>query len=585
VSILASLVRAYDGLSGAPPYGYSAEKIGFVIGLNEDGSVANVSDLRSVDGKKKLPTVMQVPASFKRPGTAPRAFFLWDKTSYALGVTAEPGERTAKEHAAFVARQIEVFGASDDAGLKAFLAFLRRWTAEQFVPPLWPDDMKDQNVVFALDGERRAHVYLHNRAAAKTLMEAQLSPGADRDVAMCLVTGVEAPVARLHPAIKNVWGGQTAGGSIVTFNLDAFRSYGHEQGDNAPISEAAAFKYTTALNTFLAGKTNRIQIGDASTVFWAEAPANAAREVESVFASMFGADIDVFDGTVETQKVGNILKRIRNGEVWAHVARAVDPDLPENIRFNILGLAPNAARISIRYWFENDFGVLAANYQKFLTDIDVEPPLGEAHPPLWRYLNETSVLGKRENIVPTLAGDWMRAILTGTNYPLTLLSTILMRIRADGEIDALRVGILKAVLTRNFRREVPVAFDPENRNKGYLLGRLFAVYEHAQSAALGRSVNATIKDKFYGSASATPRQVFPVLERGSANHLSKVGKERPGQRINLEKLIGSIMSLMSPGNDPFPTSLNAEEQALFGLGYYHQRSEFFRKSASGEASS
>jgi CRISPR-associated protein Csd1 len=590
VSVLASLVRAYDRLSDVPPYGYSAEKIAFAIGLHEDGRVASVTDLRDSSGKKKLPRLMQVPQPAKRTvKIIPN--LLWDKSSYALGVTTEPDARTAKEHAAFVARQIEIFGASDDPGLKAFIAFLQGWTLEQFISPLWPEELKDQNVVFALESERLADVYLHDRNAAKSLIEAHLSPSAEQAVAMCLITGVDAPIARLHPAIKNVWGAQSSGASIVAFNQDAFRSYGHEQGDNAPVSEAAAFKYTTALNTFLAGKTNRIQIGDASTVFWAEAPAKAAREVESVFAGLFGADIDVAasEGTVETQKVGNILKRIRELQVWEDAARAVDPDLPENIRFNVLGLAPNAARISIRYWFEDDFGVLASNYQRFLRDMRVEPPPPhEAHPPLWRYLNETAVLGKRENVVPTLAGDWVRAILTGTNYPLTLLSTILMRIRADGEVDALRVSILKAVLTRNFRREVPVAFDPENRNKGYLLGRLFAVYQQAQSAALGRNVNATIKDKFYGAASATPRQVFAVLERGSANHLAKIGKDRPGQRVNLEKLIGSIMAAMSPGDDPFPTSLNAEEQALFGLGYYHQRSEFFRKSEpalSEEASS
>ena len=91
-----------------------------------------------------------------------------------------------------------------------------------------------------------------------------------------------------------------------------------------------------------------------------------------------------------------------------------------------------------------------------------------------------------------------------------------------------------------------MSLDPANTNKGYLLGRLFAAYEHAQSAALGRNVNATIKDKFYGAASAQPRKVFPLLDKGSANHLSKVGKQRPGQKVNLEKPIGEIIEEMSP---------------------------------------
>jgi CRISPR-associated protein Csd1 len=249
-------------------------------------------------------------------------------------------------------------------------------------------------------------------------------------------------------------------------------------------------------------------------------------------------------------------------------------------------LAPNAARISIRFYYEGDFGDLARNYQSFIDDMRIEPPWREPYAPLWRYLVETAVLGKRENVPPNLAGEWMRAILNGTNYPLTLLSAVLSRIRADGEINALRASILRALLVRNHgmhpnngdkKREAPVSLDPDNRNKGYLLGRLFAIYERIQRDALGDKVNATIKDKFYGSASATPRNVFAVLERGSANHLSKIGKEKAGHRINLEKSIGAIMDAMTPGDDPFPASLNAADQALFGLGYHHQRGEFFRK--------
>jgi CRISPR-associated protein Csd1 len=151
-----------------------------------------------------------------------------------------------------------------------------------------------------------------------------------------------------------------------------------------------------------------------------------------------------------------------------------------------------------------------------------------------------------------------------------------MRIRADGEINALRVAILKALVIRNFKKEAPVSLDPENTNKGYLLGRLFAAYEHAQTAALGAKVNATIKDKFYGAASVQPRKVFALLEKGSANHLSKVGKQAPGFRVVLERTIGGIMERMSPGEEPFPASLSAQEQALFGLGYYHQRNDFFK---------
>lgn len=585
MSILASLVRAYERLPDAPPFGYSTEKIGYAISLNDDGSVAHLIDLRDGAGKKESPRMMDVPASFKRPGITPRAFFLWDNTAFVLGVSADESKNCEARRLAFRDLHLKMLAGNSDPGLSALRLFLEHWQPQDFVSPEWPEEMKDQNVVFALESERRER-FIHQRDAAGALV-ASIRSGGEKNEVACLVTGNLAPIARLHPAIKGVWGGQVAGGSIVSFNLDAFTSYGHEQGDNAPISEAAAFAYTTALNRFLErGSKHRIQIGDASTVFWADASDRKLEdEAEGLFFGMFSND-DIGADEEEAKKIGILLERLRKGEQIESLA----PQLSEGVHFHALGLAPNAARISIRFYNANDFGVLAKNYQRFIDDMRIEPSWREPYPPLWRYLRETAVLGKSENVPPNLAGEWMRAILGGTRYPLTLLSAVLSRIRADGDINALRIGIVRALLVRNFHmspndgdktREAPVSFDPENRNKGYLLGRLFATYEQAQTAALGRNVNATIKDKFYGSASATPRNIFSVLERGSANHLAKVGKERPGQRVNLEKTIGVIMEAMNPDDDPFPKSLSAEEQALFGLGYYHQRAEFFRKRESG----
>jgi CRISPR-associated protein Csd1 len=408
-------------------------------------------------------------------------------------------------------------------------------------------------------------------------------PGKESKAAICLITGRKSEIARTHPPIRGIrpQGSSKDADSIISFNRDAFESYGHEQGDNAPVSEAAAFAYTTALNKFLAtGSRNRIQIGDASTVFWADAShaeiADAADMAEEIFAAFFE-----IDESVQAQTVGVILEKIRQGRPLEDFA----PDLAKGVRFHVLGLAPNAARLSIRFWFEDDFGQLARNYQRFVEDMRIEPPPKTPNPPLWRYLVETAVQGKRENVPPNLTGEWMRAILSGARYPLTLLSTVLMRIRADGEINALRASMLKAVLNRNNRKlkgKIPVALDPECKNKGYVLGRLFAVYESVQTAALGRNINATIKDKFYGSASAQPRKVFALLDKGSTAHLSKIGKQAPGYKVALEKQIGEIMAMMSPGDDPFPASFSAEEQALFALGYYHQRSEFFKSKKTPE---
>lgn len=569
MTILSALARAYDRLPDAPPYGYSSEKIGFCVVLNADGSVAEIADLRDTD-KRRSPRVMLVPQGKKRTvGIDPN--FLWDKSAYVLGVTAGEGKRTAQEQAAFRAKHLEWLAETDDPGLVALRQFLEGWQAEAFAPPFWPEDMRDQNIVFRLATE---YAFLHDRPAARALWRRIGAEGAS-DPQTCLVSGEVGPVARLHPSVKGVWGAQSSGASLISFNLDAFASYGHDQGDNAPVSEAAAFAYTTALNRFLSDKRHRLQIGDASTVFWADASDPGAAEEADVLGAMMlgGADLSGADDQIAEAKIRAKLDLIRGGQPLTDIA----PHLAQGVRFCVLGLAPNAARLSVRFWWENDFGALVGNYQRFLSDMALQPAPPDGWPPLWRYLVELAVQGKRENVPPLIAGEWMRAILTGGSYPLTLLSTVLMRIRADGTVNALRAAILKSVLIRNMSKEAPVALDPGNLNKGYILGRLFAVYEEVQRAALGGNVNATIKDKFYGSASATPQKVFRTLDAGSQNHFSKLRKQSPGRAVNLEKLLTSITDLMEPGNDPIPASLSAAEQALFGLGYYHQRSDFFRK--------
>jgi CRISPR-associated protein Csd1 len=576
MSPLGSLVRAYDRMAErreVPAYGYSQEKIGFVIPLNPDGSVAHAPiDLRQREGKKKAAPLMAVPASFKRPGVTPRPFFLWDNSAFALGVTASEGNDGQTRWQAFRDRHLRDLSGSQDEGLQALLSFIGGWTPENFSEFGWSEDMKDQNIVFALESERLADIMIHDRPAARDLW-ARLIAAGEKTSAACLVTGNHAPVARLHPAIKGVWGAQSSGASIVSFNLDAFESYGHEQGDNAPISEAAAFAYTSALNHFLERDSgHRIQIGDASTVFWADSSdAQAALEAESLFLGF----IDEKEAeAVEAKKVESILAKLRAGRP----IEEFKPDLPQGVRFYVLALAPNAARLSVRFYIEDDFGVIAERYLRHLQRLRIDPPPRDEAPSMWRMLVETAVLRKSDNIQPNLAGEWMRAILTDTPYPLTLLSTLIMRLRADHDVNALRVAILKSILIKNFKMEVPVSLDPQCKESGYLLGRLFAVYEQIQTAALGRNVNATIKDKFYGSAAAQPRKVFRMLESGSSNHLSKIGKQRPGHRVNLEKAVGAIMEAMSPDDDPFPASLPDKSQALFGLGYYHQRNEFFKKS-------
>ena len=585
--ILQALARYYRRLidnntKGVAPYGFSPEKISYAILLSPDGECVQVQDVRDTTGKKPIPQILEVPQPPKRASNIAPAF-LWDKTSYVLGVSAA-SKRADKEHEAFKALHEDMLADTDDPGLKAFLTFLRRWTPERFAAPDFKDDMLDANVVFRLDGE---NTYLHQRPAAQTIRARLLDAGGDEAFAVCLVSGERAPLARLHPAIKGVNGAQSSGASIVSFNLDAFTSYGKSQGANAPVSEQAAFAYTTALNYLLrrgAHNRQRLQIGDTTVVFWAEAEdAEAAASAEGTLADMLDPPVDDAN---QTARVRRVLEGIAKGRPLAEI----DPELAEGTRMYLLGLAPNASRLSIRFWLVDTLNELTRCIVQHRMDLSLAPSPWKTEPSVWRLALATAPSrdgrAKSEDIPPQLAGELMRAILTGGRYPGSLLANTVMRLRADGDVSGVRVALCKAVLARNLRaqssqEEIPVSLDTQSTQPGYLLGRLFAVLEYAQRSALGGQVNATIRDRYYGAASATPASIFPVLLRNTQNHLSKLRKERPGQAVNLEKDIRDIVTGLP---EQFPRSLRIEDQGRFAIGYFHQsQAQFTKRDAKGSA--
>ena len=593
--ILQALNRYYERLieqqaEDVAPYGFSPEKVSFEILLTPDGDVAQINDIRDTSNKKPQPKLIEVPQPPKRANNIAPCF-LWDKTSYVLGVS-NTSKRADKEHEAFVELHETVLAAEDDPGLKALLSFLRSWSPDQFEARGFPADMVDANLVFRMDGE---HCYLHDRPAARAVRARLLAGDAGQEAAasgaVCLVSGEVAPVARLHPAIKGVNGAQSSGASIVSFNLDAFTSYAKSQGDNAPVSEPVAFAYTTALNYLLRrGEHNRqrLQVGDASVVFWAEASdAQQASAAEDLFASLLSPPAD---DASEAARVRAVLDCIAKGRPVADLA----PNLEPSTRMYVLGLAPNASRLSVRFWQVDTLGVLAGRIAQHAEDLRIEPLPWRTEPSAYRLVLATvphreGAKPKADDAINIVIGETMRAILSGAPYPRSLLANTIMRFRADGDISGLRVALCKGVLARERRRdirtseeEIPVSLDKQSTQPGYLLGRLFAVLENVQRAALGGQVNATIRDRFYGAASATPASIFPVLLRNTQNHLGKLRKERMGQAVNLEKDIREIVGGLP---DQFPRSLKIEDQGRFAIGYYHQSQSYFtRRDAAGDAS-
>lgn len=605
MTILQALAGYYNRLAArgeAELPGFSREKIGFAVVINKSGAVVAVDDVRDLSGKKPQPCLLDVPAASKRAsGIAP--FFLWDKTAYALGVTAGEGKRTAREHAAFRDLHATLLAGNDDVGLAALRAFLEGWTPDQFGAPPFRAEMLDANIVFRLDGDREHDGrprFIHQRPAAQPLVAIRSGDG---EPGFCLITGDIAPVARLHSAIGGVDGAQSSGASLVSFNLGAFRSYGREQGANAPTSQAAEFRYSAALNRLLdrGGGTrlqlvdaghldpgrrrgwnvrarHRTRLGDATLVFWADA--SGVSEEQAAAAEAIAAE-----GFESVELVGEPADADR-----AHAAPLRDAletlsagrpvvlnmvEVPPGVRLHILGLSPNAARLSVRFWLTQTLGVFAANLARHHADcrIDPAPHHWGPGPSLNRLLvKTTSAQEKWDNIPPLLAGEVARAVLGGTPYPRTLLTTAIMRLRAgDDPGGGWHAAAIRAVLQRLDGKGAPMSLDRDEENPAYRLGRLFAVLEAAQHSALGR-VNATIRDRYFGAASATPATVFPLLLRGGQNHLAVLRKENKagGLERDLEEIVGGLASTL-------PRSLKLEDQGRFAIGYYHQRAARFVK--------
>ena len=561
-----------------PQPGFERKAIPFIIVLDRNGGFVDLEATRSGDNKRDKGRLFVVPQGVKRTvGIA--ANLLWDGMSYVLGAVSaaraakldaaalkKEQARARETHAAFLQRIHEVFPAPvTDEGIRATLTFLERGDfSSVFGHPLWAELNKTtESISLRLEGD--LELICQREAVRQAIMAAQQSTASARK--RCLVSGKLDAIARLHPAIKGVRGAQSSGANLFSFNFSAACSHGKEQGQNAPVGEYAAFAYTTSLNTLLrADSRQRLSVGEDTFVFWAEKPDPA----EELFAAWLQPDPDDPARGVEA------IKALYQAPTHSG-ARPLNQD---DTRFFVLGLAPNNARLAVRLWSVSTVRELAGNIRRHFDDLAiVRPPRDPEFLPVWRLLVAIAAQGKSENVPPLLAGEVLRAILDGTPYPQTLLIAVLQRIRAEqGAVTYIRAALIKAVLLRHARfhhpsqQEVDVSLDPKNPNIGYRLGRLFAILERAQEAA-NPGLNATIRDRFYGAASAAPVTVFPYLiNKLTPHHLNKIPS---GQKIWLEITIGQILEAVTQ----FPPHLNLDDQGRFAIGYYHQRQDLFTKKA------
>lgn len=575
-SPLSALIAYYGRLENDPSqsvaqFGSSQEKIHFQLVLESDGSVAGFDDIRNPNDRgKPIPRLLVVPDGGGRSGTGLKPFFCWDNTGYCLG--RDNKEKPVRAQGMFEAfRQLHLSMLNeipDDAGYTALCQFLETWDPQRAEGlPNWAE-AAGLNVVFKLRG-RPGFVHQSQAVREAWLRRVGIAQGEKAgDVGVSLLSGKQEELARLHPLVSGVMGTNTTGAAIVSFNLDAFTSYGKSQSYNAPVGVHDAFRYTSALNHLLSDDSHKARIGDSTVVFWTDR--SSASHAETVFGAFFGDDWRRGNAAEDGATIDR-LHAFLNGAQQGRLGDDMeDLDAP----FYILGLSPNASRINVRYWLAGTVRQFAERLMQHLRQLEiVRPASAEADPPL--IIRQLLVETAREpkDIPPALGGDVARAVLGGLPYPQVLLNAVIRRIRVDTEMNYRRAAILKAFLVRNRTQEVPVALDKDQPHPAYQLGRLFAALEKTQEDSSDGKLNRTIRDSFFGAAAATPSVIFPRLLRLHQHHLAKY--DNPAFRVGRERLVGEICGRIVR----FPPHLPLEQQGLFYVGYYHQRQDFFTKKA------
>ena len=572
--ILQALTRHYEDLLrrgdiAAP--GWASARISFALCLRANGELAQVvPTMQTVEtGKKTVlqPQVFPLPAAVKRASNI-ASNFLWDNSTYLLGVDQKGRPQRSRDcFAAAAAMHHAVLDGIDSPVARVILAFFDTWQPEQAAehPALagqFEEVTAGANLLFWVDGR-----YPQEDAAIREAWQ-KYRENSDSDAVkmQCLVTGREDEITATHPAIKGVRDAQPSGAALVSFNAPAFCSYGREQNYNAPVGKYAAFAYTAALNHLLADRNNVQFIGDTTVVCWAEG-------ADPAYPDFFTAAMT--GGTAEGLSDNDLraaLKRLAQGLPCEDLG--IDPERP----FYILGLAPNAARLSVRFFLRDSFGKLMENVNAHYERLEIQKP-SFAKPgvlPLWGLLRETVNLNSRDKAPsPAMAGATARAIFSGGQYPASLLEAVMLRIRAERDITWGRAAILKAYYTRNPNDDCPkevltVSLNEASTNSAYTLGRLFSIYEAVQQSA-NPGINATIKDKYFNSAAAMPASIFPVLNNLYQKHLRKLDA---GMRVYYDKQVSALKGVLG---ESYPARMTLAQQGSFDLGYYHQTQKRYMK--------
>lgn len=576
--ILQALTRYYEVLAREEKVsrkGWCTAKVSYAVNLSKEGKIKNIFCLKEEDirGKKKIivPKAMQVPEMVPR-SSGVSANFLCDNAKYFLGIDREMDDNNKK------CRALECFHAAREKhlllldGVKGEMAqairlYFENWKPEKAaeneeIKEIWDDLTDGGNLVFCMEMKRA-----QEDDDIRNMWEESQKQSGEETEGICLVTGEKAPIARIHKTIKGVPGAQSSGAALVSFNAQAFESYGKEQSYNAPVGKYAEFAYTTALNYLLSKREYTFLLGDTMMVFWAE-------KGEEIYQKTFLEFLNPVEDNED--KLKDIFEKLKKGK----------PLIVENINLNsdetfyILGLAPNAARLSIRLFYRDSFGNILENISKHYKRMEIIRPAWETREYLgiWQMMWETvNQKAKDKKPVSNMASMVMQAIISGGRYPASLYTDTLIRIKAEqGKVSWGRAGIIKAYLIKNCNwkeGENYMGLNETSEETAYVLGRLFSVLECIQIEA-NPGIKATIRDRYFNAACATPALVFPILIKLKNSHIKKIEREKESAKRHYENL---LMEIIGKLGEEYPKRLSLEEQGKFTIGYYHQMQKKYEK--------
>ncbi|MCB7317461.1 type I-C CRISPR-associated protein Cas8c/Csd1 [Lacrimispora sp. 210928-DFI.3.58] len=590
--ILQALVEYYERLAeqGAVTRpGWSVAKVSHGLQIGSEGQLLRVVPLKQEEkrGKKSVwnPALIKVPEPVTRTvGISPN--FLCDHSGYLLGIDGKgKPERTLQCFQASKERHLQILESCTSEPAKAVKAFFESWEPQkaaehEALKEDLPDILTGGNLVFIYDGQ-----YVQEDSKVIDAWNGYREQASDGYQAVCLVTGKRDEIARIHTPIKGVPGAQSSGAALVSFNAPAFESYGKEQSYNAPVGVHAVYAYTTALNYLIgsgrgSGENRyRATLGDTVIVYWSK---SGDPGYQQLFMNVMDPDAEV-----DTQDLLNsVFKNLEN-------EKAIDIDeiegqLSLTEPFYILGIAPNAARLSVRFFYQDSFGNLLQHIGEHYKRMQIIRPSWDnlEYMGIWRMMQETvNKKSKNKTPNPSVSAATYRAILSGGCYPAGLYSAVLGRIRSEQDdrdsrtqkITPGRAAIIKAYLVNNYKEDISVGLNEENNDIAYVLGREFAVLEAIQEAA-NPGINATIKDRYFNSACATPAMIFPILFRLKNSHIRKISNK--GQAVNYEKLLGELqekITILDTQSVACPKRLTLDQQGMFIMGYYHQTQKRYEK--------